>query len=71
MPKGYNEKGSRPMVKCYCPCCETYHKMRLNWTGRGIPRKICKTCQTSDECVHVDEFAINDRAIRVAAFSAR
>lgn len=28
--------------KCKCPLCGKIHTMRLDWHGRGMPRKYCK-----------------------------
>ena len=58
-----NEKGSATMVKCFCPVCETYHKKRLFWTGRGTPRIICDPCKMSNEFDDPSEYNVNDRAI--------
>ena len=29
---------------CICPLCGNKHKFRMNWRGRGIPRKYCPHC---------------------------
>ena len=31
---------------CKCPKCGALHKKRLNWRGRGIPRKYCNRCRS-------------------------
>jgi hypothetical protein len=33
------------MTICYCPKCERYHKIRIRWIGRGIPRIYCRCCK--------------------------
>ena len=32
-------------IKCFCPKCLKYHKAKINWIGRGIPRVYCKSCK--------------------------
>ena len=51
-----NEKGSATMVKCFCPVCETYHKKRLFWTGRGTPRIICDPCKMTNDILYTEEY---------------
>ena len=34
-------------TKCLCPKCGRIHKIKLNWTGRGMPRKFCAICKLS------------------------
>ena len=33
-------------ITAYCPSCEKYHDVYSDWTGRGVPRIICKGCAT-------------------------
>jgi hypothetical protein len=33
-------------VECICPKCGTHHKMKMLWTGRGMPKKFCQSCKT-------------------------
>ncbi len=30
---------------CICPKCGKYHRIKLNWAGRSIPKKFCKNCK--------------------------
>ena len=32
------------ITDCKCPKCGRMHKMKINWIGRGIPRKFCGEC---------------------------
>ena len=44
----YESRGliaDRQLTECLCPKCRTYHRMKLNWIGRGIPRKFCEKCK--------------------------
>lgn len=36
-------------VTCWCTRCESFHKMRMIWIGRGIPRKFCPSCKNHNE----------------------
>lgn len=29
---------------CKCPKCGRMHKMKINFIGRGVPRKFCGEC---------------------------
>ncbi|MHA1817456.1 MAG: hypothetical protein ACTSX1_15750 [Candidatus Heimdallarchaeaceae archaeon] len=47
--KPYPERGyssSTELTECYCPKCETTHKMRLLWAGDTKPRKFCIRCKS-------------------------
>ena len=33
-------------IECICPKCGTIHRMKLLWSGRGIPKKYCQPCKT-------------------------
>lgn len=35
-------------VVCKCPACGKLHKLKLNWTGNGTPRKYCESCLLSE-----------------------
>ncbi len=37
-------KSAKKGIKCICPKCARVHKMKMIWTGRGIPRKYCLIC---------------------------
>jgi len=37
------------MTTCWCPKCETFHKIRMHWIGRGIPRIYCSCCKRISE----------------------
>lgn len=32
-------------TECICPKCSARHKLKMLWTGRGIPRKFCPICK--------------------------
>ena len=32
-------------VKCVCPKCGSHHRMKLIWSGRGMPKKFCPPCK--------------------------
>jgi hypothetical protein len=32
------------ITECKCPKCDGIHKLRINWEGRGMPRKFCSRC---------------------------
>lgn len=32
-------------TECICPKCGTRHRVKLLWTGRGVPRKFCPICK--------------------------
>jgi hypothetical protein len=36
---------SEKSTACICPKCGTRHRVKLLWTGRGIPRKFCPVCK--------------------------
>jgi hypothetical protein len=33
------------LTSCICPRCGCKHKRKLNWIGRGTPRKYCQACK--------------------------
>lgn len=33
------------LVECMCPKCERKHKIKMKWTGRGVPRVYCRACR--------------------------
>jgi transposase-like protein len=33
------------MTDCWCPKCESFHRIRIRWIGRGIPRIYCRYCK--------------------------
>jgi hypothetical protein len=43
MSSGYS---LRKRIRCTCPCCEKKHILTLYWSGKGVPRKLCKRCRT-------------------------
>ena len=48
-PRPYNKRGYatfKKMTRCYCPSCETYHYLEIEWTGKGIPRMYCNGCKS-------------------------
>ena len=36
-----NEKST----ECVCPKCGAKHRLKMAWTGRGVPRKFCPICK--------------------------
>jgi hypothetical protein len=32
-------------VDCICPKCGAKHRLKMLWTGRGVPRKFCPICK--------------------------
>jgi len=32
-------------TECLCPKCGTHHRIKILWTGRGMPRKYCPICK--------------------------
>lgn len=36
---------SEKSTDCICPKCGARHRVKLLWTGRGIPRKYCPICK--------------------------
>jgi len=51
-PELLGEAWRSEKITCFCPRCERLHQaliggndMAIKWTGRGIPRKFCQTCQ--------------------------
>ena len=32
-------------TECVCPKCGARHRIKLLWTGRGMPRKYCPICK--------------------------
>jgi len=43
-------------IECICPKCGIRHKMKLCWTGSGVPRKFCNACRKSALSYDFDEF---------------
>ena len=33
-----------PTINAKCPGCGKIHKVKLDWTGNGIPRIYCEKC---------------------------
>lgn len=46
----------KTFFECICPKCGVRHKMRLCWTGSGVPRKFCNSCRKSADSYDFDEF---------------
>ena len=38
------KKNCHASILCKCPACEKLHRVKLYWTGNGIPRKYCRAC---------------------------
>jgi hypothetical protein len=32
-------------IECICPKCGIVHRMKLLWSGRGMPKKYCPACK--------------------------
>jgi len=49
------------ITPCICPRCGNSHRLRLFWTGRGVPRKYCQSCQ---KAVNYNEYEyINEKTL--------
>jgi len=48
---------------CKCPTCEKTYKKKLYWTGNGIPKVFCDSCQipTEDKYAYI---TIHDKKTR-------
>jgi hypothetical protein len=47
---GLDEEGggfvfAKSRIECICPGCGKMHIMKMNWIGRGVPRKFCQNCR--------------------------
>jgi len=50
----------KSLFECICPKCGVRHKMKLCWTGGGVPRKFCNACKKSALSYDFDElFSLN------------
>jgi len=50
-------------TECVCPKCGTRHRVKLLWTGRGLPRKFCPVCKHYATAIHdVEPFAVSSVA---------
>jgi hypothetical protein len=38
-------------VECICPSCRTLYTMKMNWVGRGVPRKFCQSCRDKNALI--------------------
>jgi Zn ribbon nucleic-acid-binding protein len=43
------------MTPCVCPRCNTQHRLKMRWIGRGVPRKFCHACVRA-----IDTGLVND-----------
>ena len=43
---GENNDRDGLTVECICPKCGISHRMKLLWSGRGIPKKYCQLCKS-------------------------
>lgn len=50
-------KRDEVMTTCRCPKCRELHRMKIFWTGRGMPWKYCHDCK----------LVINSHAIKEAS----
>jgi hypothetical protein len=46
-------------TQCKCPRCGIIHVRRIDWTGNGVPRIYCRTC---DKAMDVDGYAQEQEA---------
>jgi hypothetical protein len=46
---------SETSTECVCPKCGTHHRVKLLWTGRGMPRKFCPICKHYASSIHDNE----------------
>lgn len=47
----------KSLIECICPKCGVHHKMKLCWTGGGVPRKYCSSCRKNVFNYDFDEFS--------------
>jgi hypothetical protein len=40
----YETRTYDTMVVCKCPKCEVIHKIKMYWTGKGMPKIYCDKC---------------------------
>jgi hypothetical protein len=52
----YNLKRTTRVVECICPNCGCAHKRKIFYTGRGLPRKFCVSCEDLADSIGM-EFA--------------
>ena len=38
------------LTSCICPKCERKHKLKIRWTGDGMPKKYCSQCKALLHC---------------------
>jgi hypothetical protein len=46
----------KAIIECICPKCGVRHKIKLCWTGLGVPRKFCNACRKIALIYDFDEF---------------
>jgi len=47
-------------MECVCPKCGTHHRIKILWTGRGMPRKFCPICKHYSISIDdTDPFAVS------------
>lgn len=54
---------SEKKTECLCPKCGTHHRVKLLWTGRGMPRKFCPICKHYSSSINdIEPFAVSKAA---------
>jgi hypothetical protein len=43
-------------VECICPKCGITHRMKLLWSGRGMPKKYCPPCKSFVSTIETVDF---------------
>jgi hypothetical protein len=36
---------AKSKMECICPRCGKMHIMKIQWIGKGVPRKFCQHCR--------------------------
>jgi hypothetical protein len=49
-------------TECLCPKCGTRHRVKLLWTGRGMPRKFCPICKHYSNSINDTDPFVWDKA---------
>ena len=52
-------------VKCKCPSCRRFHKVKMEWTGGDrVPLKFCNPCKKIIETLDSTQLEVNEAAMR-------
>lgn len=57
-------------TECLCPKCGTRHRVKLLWTGRGMPRKFCPVCKHYSSSINDNEPFVVSRSAGAMSSSA-